>query len=223
MTDRSVDINYEIEKGECMSPKLIDKEERKKEIALVALDLFAEKGFETTSISEVAKAAGIGKGTIYEYFSSKEELILAAFMTWVEQMMGPEVEEMLLSVDDPEQRLRLLVQGMMEAFISDERVIKLTALMFQLMLNDMALLENEQVNRMLRGLRKFLYDILLEGIARGVFKPEIARDIKRITINLFAYLDGIAFHYFINKNEFDLMEQVNFYLDRLLNDLRKPE
>lgn len=203
-----------------MSPKLIDKEERKKQIALAALDLFAEKGFETTSISEVAKAAGIGKGTVYEYFSSKEELILAAFMAWVEQMMGTEVEEMLLSVDDPEQRLRLLVQGMMEAFISDERVIKLTVLMFQLMLNDMTLLENEQVNKMFRGLRKFLYDILLEGIARGVFKPESARDIKRITINLFAYLDGIAFHYFMNKNEFELMDQVNFYLDRLLNDLR---
>ena len=47
-----------------MSPKRIDKEERKKQIALGALDLFAEKGLEGTSISEVAKQAGIGKGGI---------------------------------------------------------------------------------------------------------------------------------------------------------------
>jgi AcrR family transcriptional regulator len=206
-----------------MSPKLIDKEERKKQIALVALDLFAEKGFETTSISEVAKAAGIGKGTVYEYFSSKEELTLTAFMAWIEGMMEPGLEEMLLSVDDPEQRLRLLVQGMMEAFVSDERVIKLTVLMFQLILSNEALLQNEQVNKMFRGLRKLLSDILLEGIAQGVFRPESARDIKKITINLFAYLDGIGFHYFMSKNEFDLMEQVNFYLDRLMKDLRISE
>ena len=63
-----------------MSPKLVDKEQRKQEIALVALDLFAEKGIEAASISEVAKAAGIGKGTVYEYFASKEELIVSAFM-----------------------------------------------------------------------------------------------------------------------------------------------
>lgn len=206
-----------------MSPKLIDKKQRKKEIALAALDLFAEKGLDATSISEVAQQAGIGKGTVYEYFSSKEELILAAFITWIEGMMGPELEEMLLSIDDPEQRLRLLVQGMMEAFINDERVVKLTLIMFQMMFDNDALLQNKQVSKMFRGLRKFLSDILLEGIAQGVFKPEIARDIEKITINLFAYLDGIAFHYFLNQDEFDLMDQVNFYLDRLMEDLRISE
>ena len=95
--------------------------------------------------------------------------------------------------------------------------------MFQLMFSNEALLQNEQVNRMFTGLRKLLSDILLEGLAQGVFKPEIARDIQKITINLFAYLDGIAFHYFMSKNEFDMMDQVNFYLDRLLKDLRVSE
>ena len=203
-----------------MSPKFVDKEQRKKEIALIALDLFAEKGFESTSISEVAQNAGIGKGTVYEYFKSKEELIFSAFMAWLEQMMGQELEELLLSIEDPKERLRKLIQVMMETFISDERVVKITLLMFQMMLKDESLLQSEQFYRIFRSMRKIFTDILLEGISQGIFRPEITRDAEKITINLFAYLDGIAFHYFLNKNEFGLMEQVNFYLDRLMKDLR---
>ncbi len=203
-----------------MSPKLIDKAERKKEIALVALDLFAEKGLDATSISEIAKLAGIGKGTVYEYFSSKEELILTAFIAWMEEMMGSELADMFVSIEDAEERFRFAVQAIMEPFISDDRVVKITLLMFQVMLKEDALLHAKQTQQLFRSMRKLLSDLLLEGVAQGVFKPEIARDVEKITINLFAYLDGIAVHYFVNRTDFDLREQVNFYLEQLLNDIR---
>lgn len=42
-----------------------------------AINLFGDRGYENTSVSALAKAAGIGKGTIYSYFSSKNEILLA--------------------------------------------------------------------------------------------------------------------------------------------------
>ena len=42
-----------------------------------AINLFGERGYESTSVSALAKAAGIGKGTIYSYFASKNEILLA--------------------------------------------------------------------------------------------------------------------------------------------------
>ena len=42
-----------------------------------AINLFGERGYESTSVSSLAKAAGIGKGTIYSYFASKNEILLA--------------------------------------------------------------------------------------------------------------------------------------------------
>ena len=36
-----------------------------------AIKLFSKKGYEQTSIEELAKEAGIGKGTVYSYFSNK--------------------------------------------------------------------------------------------------------------------------------------------------------
>ena len=40
-----------------------------------AIKLFAEKGFENTTIQEIADSAGIGKGTVYEYFKTKEDIL----------------------------------------------------------------------------------------------------------------------------------------------------
>lgn len=53
------------------------KEARPGELLDAALDLFVEKGFAATRAEEVAKRAGVSKGTLFLYFSSKEELFKA--------------------------------------------------------------------------------------------------------------------------------------------------
>ncbi len=105
-----------------MSPKIVDKEKRKEEIALATLEVFAEKGFEATSMSQIAKIVGIGKGTIYEYFESKEEVILSAIKAWVETIQS-EVERQMEGIDDPVERLRMYAHSAMAACIFDKRAI----------------------------------------------------------------------------------------------------
>ena len=51
------------------------RQERVAHIKKVALELFSTKGYFSTSISDIAKAAGISKGLLYNYFESKEDLI----------------------------------------------------------------------------------------------------------------------------------------------------
>lgn len=53
------------------------KNETRRAILDAAVRLFAEKGYERTSMTELARAAGIGKATIYGYFSTKNEIFLA--------------------------------------------------------------------------------------------------------------------------------------------------
>jgi AcrR family transcriptional regulator len=53
------------------------RKEKRKIIIEVALELFATKGFHATSISQIAKQAGISKGLAYNYFESKNELLNA--------------------------------------------------------------------------------------------------------------------------------------------------
>lgn len=53
------------------------KQARPAELLEAALDLFVEKGFAATRVEEVARLAGVSKGTLFLYFSSKEELFKA--------------------------------------------------------------------------------------------------------------------------------------------------
>ena len=53
-------------------------EERRNQLVDVSLRLFAEKGFERTTIKDISEAAGVAQGLNYHYFASKEELLFAA-------------------------------------------------------------------------------------------------------------------------------------------------
>lgn len=53
------------------------KRETRRAILQAAIRLFAEKGYDRTSVEDLARAAGIGKGTIYGYFQEKSEIFLA--------------------------------------------------------------------------------------------------------------------------------------------------
>ena len=59
--------------------RIIDKDEKRCDIALASIKLFCEKGIQQTSIDEIAKSAGVAKGTIYLYFKNKEEIV---FTIW---------------------------------------------------------------------------------------------------------------------------------------------
>jgi len=80
------------------------RKERKQSIMDTALQLFAENGFENTSIANIAKHAGISQGLVYSYFESKDDLlyqILSSGIQKIEADLSPEMsmEDFLASVD----------------------------------------------------------------------------------------------------------------------------
>ena len=54
-----------------------EKEERRRSILDCARSLFFEHGYENVTISQIATAAELGKGTVYSYFDSKESIYIA--------------------------------------------------------------------------------------------------------------------------------------------------
>ncbi len=77
-------------------------------IANTAARLFSSKGYVETSMEDVAAAAKISKGSIYYYFSTKDEIldyILSTFMDAVLENAGHDLQE----IDDPEERIRIMI------------------------------------------------------------------------------------------------------------------
>ncbi len=61
--------------------------ERRQMIMNTALELFATHGYESTSISQIARKAKISKGLLYNYFESKEDLVLAILNSGIDELM----------------------------------------------------------------------------------------------------------------------------------------
>ncbi len=72
--------------------KKVSKEEKKQEIVRIACKLFAEKGYYTTTIPDIAEAMGMSVGNLYNYFSSKEELA-KYIMKYSSKLLGDEIRK----------------------------------------------------------------------------------------------------------------------------------
>ena len=68
-----------------MSPIIVDKEAKKEDIFSAAASVFAEKGFSGTRMEDIAIKADIGKGTLYEYFRSKDALFFALYQNLLDK------------------------------------------------------------------------------------------------------------------------------------------
>jgi AcrR family transcriptional regulator len=55
-------------------PKIVNHEEKKLEIATMAIDVFSEKGYYNTNLVDVAEKCNLGRTTLYQYFKNKDEI-----------------------------------------------------------------------------------------------------------------------------------------------------
>lgn len=67
-----------------MAPS-VNKSAKRREIIRHAADVFSKKGYNASIMQDIATSADIGKGTIYEYFRTKEELFLAVYDAWMSE------------------------------------------------------------------------------------------------------------------------------------------
>lgn len=89
-----------------------DPEVRRAEIMDMAMELFAEKGFDETAVSDIVKRVGVAQGTFYYYFKTKQELMIAIMERSMEEQM-----EFIQSVADNE---RLSTRNKLDSILFDK-------------------------------------------------------------------------------------------------------
>ena len=94
--------------------RALSPEARRAAILAAALEEFTARGYEGARLDDVAKRAGVAKGTIYLYFADKETLFQELVRSMVSPVLG--TLEQLRSVDIP---ARMLVEGMLNTFVRE--------------------------------------------------------------------------------------------------------
>ena len=173
-----------------MSPKIVDKEKKRKEIYEAALKVFSDKGMSGFKMIDVACEAGIGKGTIYEYFDSKEGLIIGCFQEFMKDY-GFQLLQKLNKDTDPKMKIIDFFQFSFQYFSVHQKEM---SIMFDFFA---AAIPRRHGTQILPGMdkeyaefQKFVSMILKDGVKQGLFREH---DTDTIALIMLGIIDGLMF------------------------------
>ncbi len=203
-----------------MSPKLVDKQEKKREILKAAMRVFAHNGVVKTKMADVAVAAGIGKGTIYEYFRSKEDIFAEAYQM-VYQGTEDKIAAVIESELEPEMKLRGLMSVTLEGILGDggEFAGIMMAFWSEGIRNKneriIGIFNLEEIYAQFRGM---ISAILADGIRMGKFRKV---DTFLTASVLIGAMDGILLQCIMDPKIFTPQQAVEVLMDSYLNGIKK--
>jgi AcrR family transcriptional regulator len=215
MTDQSVDSNS---RRKAVAPKIVDKDEKRRAIALASVEVFGSKGFERTRMEDVAKKAGVGKGTLYEYFKNKEELMDGAFKVLFVDMMASLMPEQSPE-QSPTETLIAITRGSMTAM---QEVGFAYRFFLEYMLHKSRTGDSTHLAEFLSYYRGWLAELIEKGIACGEFRDDIAPFETAAAIA--AWIDGAGFHYYTMPDSLSIEQMGERFLEAVLDGIRtKPD
>ena len=161
-------------------PKFIEprwerrKDARPGELATAALELFVERGFSATRLDDVAKRAGVSKGTLYLYFDSKEDLFKGVVREGIVSRIAEAEERVRAHTGPTTEVLRELIHDWW-AQIGSTKLGGITKLMMSEAGNfpELAAFYHEEV--VMRGTALFAM-VIQRGITSGEFR-QVALDV----------------------------------------------
>ena len=139
---------------------------RRKEIFNASVHLFLSKGFNETSMREIADAAGIGKSTLYDYFPSKDDILLS-FVEDELQRLTKEMKEIANRKVEMLEKLRQMMFAYMEYLATNEDFYMKLSLEVQRLAQESL----ERIQRKRHALQDMVRIIIEEGIREGSFRP----------------------------------------------------
>lgn len=173
-----------------MSPRTVDVAARTTTVLEAAGRVFAERGYNAATIEEIAQVAGIGKGTTYEYFKSKQELFLAVIEHDWHRLVREGDADVRKDVGSTHERLTRLTTAVLRSYQEIQRLHP-AAMEFMVSAGSTASCE-----RLMRSYRQGLgvfRDRALAIIEAGVDRGELADDLRahEIATVLIGALDGL--------------------------------
>ncbi len=200
-------------------PKIIDKQAKKLEILHAAAKVFAEKGVVKTKMMDIAVAAAIGKGTIYEYYRSKEEIFGDTFRLIFDHMES-QLADSIGNTDDPVLKLKQLIKITLEEFL--EHSGDLAGIMMDFWAEGVRTKNNDvlgiiNLEQVYSEYRMMIADILHDGINKRVFRKV---DVNSLSVIIIGALDGIMLQWIINKNIVDIKKVSAVIIETLLNGIQ---
>lgn len=183
--------------------------DKETQILEAAETMFSEKGFTKSKVQEIARAANVAEGSIYDYFKNKEDLLLSIPLRRFQRHIDTMPET--FHIKSPQRKLRRLIKYHFSLYLNNRDFLRVFLLDIQL-------------NKRFYGSKAFdlfqtylqtFEDIIVQGKADGCFREDInPRVFRNMFLGAFSHM---ALRWlFIDTKKYDKIEEIE-HLTNLLS------
>lgn len=186
----------------------------KQKIIRESLRLFSLKGFLSTSIHDILKAANTSKGGLYNHFESKEALFYAvleeARKIWREKNLAN-----LDQIENPVEKVKKLLENYRDRYLKDTKNFPGGCIFVALSveLDDQRPILSHEINKGYVGLKAMIKELLDQGKILGELRDDV--DTKAVTEMIFAGMLGASVIYGVEKSTASIDQSINTLIEYL--------
>ncbi|WP_264563713.1 TetR/AcrR family transcriptional regulator [Flavobacterium sp. N3904] len=176
-----------------------DFNEKQIQILEVAERLFAEKGFDGTSIRDIAKEAKINIAMVSYYFGSKEQLLESIILNRISDIKL-QLDILTLEKLDPLQKIHKLIELYIDKINSNRCIYKIMHFEFS---SSQRVINLQAFTDLKKGNLKSIESIIQDGQEKGIFRKDIVVPLLTTTIL------GTYFHFHLNRPFYENLLHLN--------------
>jgi AcrR family transcriptional regulator len=159
-----------------------------------AKNAFSEKGFEATSVADIARSAQISDGLVYRYFRNKRELLYEVLRKFYERILL-DLETQVFKHDAFSARLEALIRRHLEVFVSDTDLCRL----FISEVRTASDYEGSSIQELNRLYTSVLIRIVKDAVKTGEVRPDVNPKLLRDVI--FGAIEHLAWRHVNGKGQ----------------------
>jgi TetR/AcrR family fatty acid metabolism transcriptional regulator len=190
--------------------------ERKRQILASAIKIFGEKGFQNATIAEIAKDARIGDATIYEYFESKEDLLLAIPVEITKELI-PQISDHMMGIRGAFNKLRKFIWWWLNYIEKNPGYGSIVLL--ELKTNKKYV--STEAYQAARNFYRIVLDIMKEGQEEEIIKKEMNIFLARSLC--VGAIEHIVIRWLLKDRKYSLTQYADGLTDLLIDSFRKKD
>jgi AcrR family transcriptional regulator len=197
-----------------MSPRPDVSEERKFKILNAAEHIFTKKGFDEARMDDIADETGLSKGTLYLYFKSKDDLVIAT----LDRIFQGVFKQLDARKGDQVNATKAIAQFTEEAIRDYKRMLRLMPVAYEFLA---LAFRNKIVQKALKQYFRHYMDVLVPIIQRGIDSGEFRQvDAQEVAIAVGAIYEGTVLLWVYDSSTVDMEHHIRSSMKLLLEGIQ---
>ena len=193
----------------------LSPERRTADIMAAAREVFSEKGFNDTLISDIAERAGVVEGSLYRYFENKRDLLFRVAEDWFEEMIDSD-EATLIAISGGRNRLRYVIHRHLTAIRTEPAMSRLV---FQHLRPDPQYRET-RLFALHQQYTRQLVSVVEGGRAAGEFRKDVSARLVRDLV--YGCVEHRTWAFLRGEGDFDTGKLADDLADLVFSGIRTP-